>query len=136
MKQYFRQDAKASARTYMQGIWAAALIPFADDLTIDEQAFRRNLRHWIDDFGTDGIFVGGKHSEVFSMSVREAFRRTRPAEDPHSLQVLARTAWADTRTRALTDARIDWRRKKEATQRAFAACGRRAGAPHKASAAQ
>jgi 4-hydroxy-tetrahydrodipicolinate synthase len=69
MKQYSRQDAKAYARTHMQGIWAAALVPFADDLAIDEQAFRRNLRHWIDDLGIDGIFVGGKQSEFFSMSL-------------------------------------------------------------------
>ena len=58
----------------MQGIWAAALVPFADDLAIDEQAFRRNLRHWIDDLGIDGIFVGGKQSEFFSMSLAERKR--------------------------------------------------------------
>jgi len=74
MKQYSRQDAKAYARTHMQGIWAAALVPFADDLAIDEQAFRRNLRHWIDDLGIDGIFVGGKQSEFFSMSLAERKR--------------------------------------------------------------
>jgi 4-hydroxy-tetrahydrodipicolinate synthase len=74
MKRYSRQDAKAYARTHMQGIWAAALVPFADDLAIDEQAFRRNLRHWIDDLGIDGIFVGGKQSEFFSMSLAERKR--------------------------------------------------------------
>jgi 4-hydroxy-tetrahydrodipicolinate synthase len=58
----------------MQGIWAAALVPFADDLTIDEEAFRRNLRHWIDELGIDGIFVGGKQSEFFSMSLAERKR--------------------------------------------------------------
>src|SRR6204780_4941099 len=74
MKQYPRQDAKAYARAHMQGIWAAALVPFADDLTIDEEAFRRNLRHWIDELGIDGIFVGGKQSEFFSMSLAERKR--------------------------------------------------------------
>jgi 4-hydroxy-tetrahydrodipicolinate synthase len=58
----------------MQGIWAAALVPFADDLTIDEPAFRRNLRHWIDELGIDGVFVGGKQSEFFSMSLAERKR--------------------------------------------------------------
>jgi 4-hydroxy-tetrahydrodipicolinate synthase len=58
----------------MRGIWAAALLPFACDLTIDEHAFRRNLRHWIDDLGIDGIFVGGKQSEFFSMSLAERKR--------------------------------------------------------------
>jgi 4-hydroxy-tetrahydrodipicolinate synthase len=74
VKQYSRQDAKAYARAHMQGIWAAALVPFADDLTIDEEAFRRNLRHWIDELGIDGIFVGGKQSEFFSMSLAERKR--------------------------------------------------------------
>jgi 4-hydroxy-tetrahydrodipicolinate synthase len=58
----------------MQGIWAAALVPFADDLTIDEPAFRRNLHHWIDELGIDGVFVGGKQSEFFSMSLAERKR--------------------------------------------------------------
>jgi 4-hydroxy-tetrahydrodipicolinate synthase len=74
MKQYSRWDAKAYARAYMRGIWAAALVPFADDFTIDEQAFRGNLRHWIDDLSIDGIFVGGKQSEFFSMSLAERKR--------------------------------------------------------------
>ena len=74
MKLYSRQEAKAYARAHMQGIWAAALVPFTDDLTIDEQGFRRNLRHWIDELGLDGIFVGGKQSEFFSMSLAERKR--------------------------------------------------------------
>jgi 4-hydroxy-tetrahydrodipicolinate synthase len=74
MKLYSRQDAKAYARAHMRGIWAAALVPFADNLTIDEWGFRRNLRHWIDDLGIDGIFVGGKQSEFFSMSLAERKR--------------------------------------------------------------
>jgi 4-hydroxy-tetrahydrodipicolinate synthase len=74
MKPYSRQDAKAYARAHMRGIWAAALVPFADDLTIDEQAFRRNLRHWVNNLGIDGIFVGGKQCEFFSMSLAERKR--------------------------------------------------------------
>jgi 4-hydroxy-tetrahydrodipicolinate synthase len=58
----------------MQGIWAAALVPFADDLKIDEAAFRKNLRHWVDELRIDGVFVGGKQSEFFSMSVAERKR--------------------------------------------------------------
>ncbi len=74
VKQYSRQDAKAYARANMKGIWAAALVPFTDGLAIDEPAFRRNLRHWIDELGIDGIFVGGKQSEFFSMSLAERKR--------------------------------------------------------------
>jgi 4-hydroxy-tetrahydrodipicolinate synthase len=71
---YRRLDAKDHARAHMRGIWAAALMPFADDLAIDEAGFRRNLRHWVDDLGIDGIFVAGKQSEFFSQSVAERKR--------------------------------------------------------------
>jgi 4-hydroxy-tetrahydrodipicolinate synthase len=71
---YRRADAKDYARTHMKGIWAAALMPFAPDLSVDEAGFRRNLRHWVDDLGIDGIFVAGKQSEFFSMSIAERKR--------------------------------------------------------------
>jgi 4-hydroxy-tetrahydrodipicolinate synthase len=71
---YRRTDAKAYARNHMKGIWAAALMPFAPDLSIDEAGFRRNLRHWVDELGIDGVFVAGKQSEFFSMSVAERKR--------------------------------------------------------------
>jgi 4-hydroxy-tetrahydrodipicolinate synthase len=58
----------------MRGIWAAALVPFASDLSVDEQGLRRNLRHWVDDLGIDGVFIAGKQSEFFSMSVAERKR--------------------------------------------------------------
>ena len=71
---YRRADAKAYAREHMRGIWAAALVPFAEDLAIDEAGFRRNLRHWTGDLGIDGVFVAGKQSEFFSMSLAERKR--------------------------------------------------------------
>jgi 4-hydroxy-tetrahydrodipicolinate synthase len=33
----------------MRGIWAAALNPFNEDLSLDETGLRKNIRHWIDD---------------------------------------------------------------------------------------
>lgn len=71
---YSKQDAKTYARASMKGIWAAALQPFKADLSIDEEGFRRNLRHWTDDLGIDGVFVGGKQGEFFSMSLDERKR--------------------------------------------------------------
>ena len=71
---YLRSEAKAHARAHMKGIWAAALMPFAQDLSIDEAGFRQNLRHWVDELGIDGVFVAGKQSEFFSMSVAERKR--------------------------------------------------------------
>ena len=71
---YVRKDAKAYARANMKGIWAAALTPFTADLSLDEDGFRENIRHWTDDLGIDGLFIGGKQGEFFSMSIEERKR--------------------------------------------------------------
>ena len=71
---YRRDEAKAYARTHMTGIWAAALQPFRLDLSIDETGMRSNIRHWIEDLGIDGVFIGGKQGEYFSMTVEERKR--------------------------------------------------------------
>jgi 4-hydroxy-tetrahydrodipicolinate synthase len=71
---FTRTDAKAYARAHLTGIWAAALTPFRPDGAIDEEGFRRNLRHWVDDLGIDGVFVSGKQGEFFSMSLGERKR--------------------------------------------------------------
>ena len=55
---YSRKDAKAHAFAHMKGIWAAALMPFREDLSIDEDGFRANMDHWIGDLGIDGFFIG------------------------------------------------------------------------------
>jgi 4-hydroxy-tetrahydrodipicolinate synthase len=78
---YSRKDAKAYARTHLSGIWAAAQTPFNPDLSIDETSLRRNLRHWVDDLGTDGVFVSGKQGEFFSMSLAERKRTFEIAVD-------------------------------------------------------
>lgn len=73
--QYKRDDAKAHAREHMRGIWAAALQPFRrDDLALDETGTRANIRHWVEELGIDGVFVGGKQGEYFSMSLAERKR--------------------------------------------------------------
>ncbi|MBC8194265.1 MAG: dihydrodipicolinate synthase family protein [Actinobacteria bacterium] len=71
---YTRSDAKAYARQNMSGIWAAALMPFTEDLRIDEDGFGRNVRHWIDDLGIEGLFISGKQGEFFSMTLDERKR--------------------------------------------------------------
>lgn len=71
---YAKREAKEYARTNFRGIWAAALMPFNEDLSIDEKGFRRNLRHWVGELGVDGIFIAGKQSEFFSMSIPERKR--------------------------------------------------------------
>jgi 4-hydroxy-tetrahydrodipicolinate synthase len=71
---YRKRDAKDYARANLRGIWAATLTPFTPDLRLDEGGSRRNLRHWFDDLGIDGVFISGKQGEFFSMSVAERKR--------------------------------------------------------------
>ena len=71
---YTKKDAKAHSRATMKGIWAAALMPFTPQLAIDEEGFRRNIDHWIDDLKIDGFFIAGKQGEFFSMSLDERKR--------------------------------------------------------------
>ena len=71
---YRKLDAKDYAREKLRGIWAAALTPFAEDLSIDEDGFRRNMRHWTGDLGIDGLFISGKQGEFFSLSIPERKR--------------------------------------------------------------
>lgn len=71
---YSKRQAKSYARAHLRGIWAAALQPFHADGSIDEDGFRRNIWHWTSELGIDGVFVGGKQGEFFSMSVAERKR--------------------------------------------------------------
>lgn len=69
-----RHDAKAHAKATMTGIWAAALMPFTADHRLDEDGFRSNIAHWVDDLGIAGLFISGKQGEFFSMTVEERKR--------------------------------------------------------------
>lgn len=71
---YTKKDAKAHSRATMKGIWAAGLMPFKDDMSIDEGGFRANVDHWIEDLKIDGFFIAGKQGEFFSMSLDERKR--------------------------------------------------------------
>lgn len=72
-----KNDAKKRAREELRGIWAATLTPFKPDLSVDEEGWRRNLRHWYGALGIRGLFVNGKQGEFGSMTVAE---RKRTAE--------------------------------------------------------
>ena len=78
---YSKKDAKSYARKHLTGIWAATLMPFKSDLSIDEAGFRRNLAHWTHELGIDGVFIAGKQSEFFSMSIDERKRSFEIAVD-------------------------------------------------------
>ena len=68
---YTKDNAKAYAQEHLKGIWAAVPTVFSADLTLDLPAFARNVRHWVEELHIDGLFVGGKQGEYFSMSLGE-----------------------------------------------------------------
>ena len=68
---YSRHEAKEYARQNLRGLWAATLTPFKSDGSLDEEGYKKNLAHWINDLGIDGLFVGGKMGEYVSMTVEE-----------------------------------------------------------------
>ena len=78
---YTKHDAKEYARENMKGIWAAALNPFNDDMSVNEAGLRANIRHWIDDLQIQGLFTAGKQGEFFSMSLDERKRNFEIAVD-------------------------------------------------------
>ena len=78
---YSKLEAKDYARENMKGVWAAALNPFNDDLSMNEAGLRTNIRHWIDDLDIKGLFVAGKQGEFFSMTLAERKRNFEVAVD-------------------------------------------------------
>jgi 4-hydroxy-tetrahydrodipicolinate synthase len=71
---YKKSEAKEYARQHMVGVWAANLTPFNEALQFDEQAYRENLHHWVNDLKLGGLFIAGKQAEFFSMSIAERKR--------------------------------------------------------------
>lgn len=71
---YKKSEAKEYAREHMVGVWAANLTPFNEALQLDENAYRANLNHWVNDLKLGGIFIAGKQAEFFSMSIAERKR--------------------------------------------------------------
>ena len=65
-----KPEAKEYARQNMWDIWAAALNPFKDDMSLDEAGLRANIRHWIDDLEIQGLFIAGKQGGRDRFGVR------------------------------------------------------------------
>jgi 4-hydroxy-tetrahydrodipicolinate synthase len=89
---YRKRDAKDYARAHLKGIWAAAMTPFAADLALDEDGFRRNIVHWTRELGIDGVFVAGKQGEFASMSLAErkrSFALAREATAGHAGTIMS-----------------------------------------------
>src|SRR2546430_11570173 len=68
---YDKRESKQYAHQHLRGIWAAVPTTFKENLDLDLEAFGHNVEHWVEKLQIDGLFVGGKQGEFFSMSIEE-----------------------------------------------------------------
>lgn len=71
---YKKSEAKEYAKQNMKGVWGASLTPFTQDYKIDEEGFRHNFRHCIDNLQIEGMFVNGLMGEAFHQTIVERKR--------------------------------------------------------------
>ncbi len=71
---YRKSEAKEYARQNITGIWGASFTPFTPNYEIDEQAWRYNLRHYIDNLELQGLFVCGTMGEFWYLTTAERKR--------------------------------------------------------------
>jgi 4-hydroxy-tetrahydrodipicolinate synthase len=64
----------AAKTTRIAGIWAAIPTPFDPDGAIDEAGVRRNVRHFADGLGLDGVFCNGLMGEIWALELHERRR--------------------------------------------------------------
>ncbi len=74
MPSYKKSDARAYCKENMKGIWAAIPYPIDENDNIDEDAFRADLRHYIDNLNIKGFFVGGMIGEFWCLTKEERLR--------------------------------------------------------------
>ena len=64
MASYNKSDARAYCKENMKGLWAAIPYPFDASDNIDEDAFRADVRHYIDDLGIKGVSRVSLHEKL------------------------------------------------------------------------
>ena len=74
MAKYKKSDARSYCKENMNGIWAAIPYPFDENDNIDEDAYRKDIRHYIDNLNIKGFFVGGMIGEFWCMTKEERLR--------------------------------------------------------------
>ena len=92
---YRKSEAKAAARAQFSGVWAAMTTPFTPDFALDEDGFRRNMRHVTGNLGVEGVFVCGTMGEFWALTHDERKRVVELAVDEGrrcGCKVLAHTA--------------------------------------------
>jgi 4-hydroxy-tetrahydrodipicolinate synthase len=65
---------QARHRDRFAGLWAAVHTPFALDGEVDEPGIRKNVRHYIEAAGLDGIFCNGLIGEIWALTPTERQR--------------------------------------------------------------
>jgi 4-hydroxy-tetrahydrodipicolinate synthase len=71
---YKKSEAKDYARKNITGLWGATFTPFTPDYQIDEQAWRYNIRHYIDNLELQGLFICGTAAEFWYLTTAERKR--------------------------------------------------------------
>jgi 4-hydroxy-tetrahydrodipicolinate synthase len=74
MASYKKSGARAYCKENMKGIWAAIPYPIDENDNIDEDAFRADIRHYIDTLNIKGFFVGGMIGEFWCLTKEERLR--------------------------------------------------------------
>jgi 4-hydroxy-tetrahydrodipicolinate synthase len=90
-----------------QGVIPAVLLPFHDDLTIDEKSFRAHLRDVAATTGISALTINAHSTEVASCSVDEQRRVLEIAQDEIGVRVpIINGIWADGSLEAARIARM------------------------------
>jgi 4-hydroxy-tetrahydrodipicolinate synthase len=71
---YKKSEAKEASRAQFRGLWAAITTPFTADGELDEAGLRRNMRHFTDVLGIEGVFCTGNMGEFWALTTAERRR--------------------------------------------------------------
>lgn len=68
---YTRNEAKAWARETLRGYFVTLTTPFDEDLTVDEDGLRANVRRILDMEAAGGIYAGSVYQEFTALTLEE-----------------------------------------------------------------
>jgi len=91
---YTKSQAKDYAKKNMRGVWGGALTPFTPKYELDEEAYRFNIRHCIDNINLGGMYVNALQGESLYQTIAERKQVMKWAVDEASggMEILAYTA--------------------------------------------
>lgn len=71
---YSKHDAKAAARDQLRGIITALCLPVERNGTIDEAAFRSDLRYCVDVLGSHGLYINSYYAHFWLLTSEQRRR--------------------------------------------------------------